>query len=172
MFTDHSIGTYIIRAALDWNIHHSSRARLEHTSFEPRSIWTYIIRAALDWNVHYSSRAKRKICFPELHGQQKARSYFANAQSDQGPRCLLPESLDTIKCINGEQRPTSDCTCAGWCESEPFAVCLKALFRLTRPNFDKCIDATCTSRSLYSNGNICCQEILLDCHNLMACSPP
>ena len=30
---------------------------------------------------------------------------LASAQSDQGLHCPLTESLDTIECINGEQRP-------------------------------------------------------------------
>ena len=31
-----------------------------------------------------------------------------HAQSDQGPRCPLPESLDTMGCINGGQRSGRD----------------------------------------------------------------
>ena len=36
-------------------------------------------------------------------GQRRARSACASAQSDQGLRCPLTESLDTIERINGEQ---------------------------------------------------------------------
>ena len=37
--------------------------------------------------------------------QKWPRSTCVSAQSDQGLRCLLGESLDTIECINGEQMP-------------------------------------------------------------------
>ena len=36
-------------------------------------------------------------------GQRRPRSACANAQSDQGLRRLLTESLDTIEYMNGEQ---------------------------------------------------------------------
>ena len=35
----------------------------------------------------------------------RPRSDRADAQSDQGHRCLLPESLDTKACISCEQTP-------------------------------------------------------------------
>ena len=38
-------------------------------------------------------------------GQRRPRSACASAQSDQGLRCPLTESLDTIECMNGEQMP-------------------------------------------------------------------
>ena len=37
----------------------------------------------------------------------KAQSRL-HAQSDQGLRCLLPKSLDTVECSNGEQMPGWD----------------------------------------------------------------
>ena len=40
--------------------------------------------------------------------QRGPRSAYASAQSDQGIPCPLTESLDTIECINGEQRPGWD----------------------------------------------------------------
>ena len=124
-FEPHSIGTYIIRAALD----------CEHTSFKTRSIGTYIIRAELDRNVHHSSRAKRKICFPGLYGQRKPRSDCADAQSDQGPRCSLPESLDTIKCINGEQRLGLDLVHAQDDVNQNLLRVLESIVSLDAPKF-------------------------------------
>ena len=41
-------------------------------------------------------------------GQQRPRSACAYAQSDQGLCCPLTESLDKIKCINGDQMPGCD----------------------------------------------------------------
>ena len=38
-------------------------------------------------------------------GQRRPRSDCASAQSAQGLHCPLTESLDTTKCMNGEQRP-------------------------------------------------------------------
>ena len=38
-------------------------------------------------------------------GQRRPRSACASAQSDQGLRCPLKDSLDTTKCINGEKCP-------------------------------------------------------------------
>ena len=38
-------------------------------------------------------------------GQRRPRSACASAQSDQGLHCPLTESLDTIECMNGEQKP-------------------------------------------------------------------
>ena len=49
-----------------------------------------------------------KMCLKGMRRQQRPRSDCADAQSDQGLCCLLPESLDTIECINGEQRPGWD----------------------------------------------------------------
>ena len=39
------------------------------------------------------------------HCQAKMCLQSESEQSDQCLRCPLPESLDTIECINGEQRP-------------------------------------------------------------------
>ena len=50
-------------------------------------------------------------------GQRRPRTDCASAQSDQGLRCPLKESLDIKECINGEQMPGSDFT-HGWDESE------------------------------------------------------
>ena len=41
-------------------------------------------------------------------GQRKPRSDCASTQSDLGLRCPLTESLDTLECINGEQRSGCD----------------------------------------------------------------
>ena len=49
--------------------------------------------------------------------QRMPRSACAFAQSDQGLRSPLTESLDTIECISGEQMPGSDFAHA-WNESE------------------------------------------------------
>ena len=38
-----------------------------------------------------------------IYEQRRSISARVSAQSDQGIRCPLTESLDTIKCINGEQ---------------------------------------------------------------------
>ena len=40
-----------------------------------------------------------------ISGQQRPRSACACAQSDQGLRCPLTESLDTTECFNEEQCP-------------------------------------------------------------------
>ena len=62
-------------------------------------------------------------------GQRRPRSACASAQTDQGLRCPLTESLDTTECINGEQIPG----CVGWL-SRIFAFCVwKTHFRLARP---------------------------------------
>ena len=45
------------------------------------------------------SRDKRKYAFGACADSE---------DPDQGLRCSLPESLDTIECINGEQRPGWD----------------------------------------------------------------
>ena len=47
-----------------------------------------------------------EMCLRSMHGQQ--RSNCMNAQFDQGLRCPQPESLDTMKCSNGEQRLSRD----------------------------------------------------------------
>ena len=44
-----------------------------------------------------------KMCIRRMQGQRRPRSYCADAQSDQGLRCPLPESLATTECVNGEQ---------------------------------------------------------------------
>ena len=41
-------------------------------------------------------------------GQQRPRSACASVQSDRGLHCPLTESLETIKCISGEQMPGWD----------------------------------------------------------------
>ena len=38
-------------------------------------------------------------------GQRRLRSACASSQADQGLHCRLTKSLDTTKCINGEQGP-------------------------------------------------------------------
>ena len=38
------------------------------------------------------------------------RSACTSTQSDQGLHCVLAELLDTIECINGEQRPGPSCS--------------------------------------------------------------
>ena len=68
-----------------------------------------IIWALLSENVSSS------IC-----GQRRPRSDCADAQSDQGIRCPLTESLDTKECMNGKQKPGLFCACAGWSESAHF----------------------------------------------------
>ena len=50
------------------------------------------------WAVSFEN-ASSGIC-----GQRRPRSDCASAQSDQGLRRPLTESLDTIACITGEQR--------------------------------------------------------------------
>ena len=56
-----------------------------------------------------------------------------SAQSDQGFYCSLKQSLNTIKCMNGEQRPERYlCASAGWCDCA-FCACAKTRFRLSQP---------------------------------------
>ena len=45
------------------------------------------------------------MCLRGMRRQRRPRSDCADAHSDQGFRCPLSESLATIRCINGEQRP-------------------------------------------------------------------
>ena len=52
----------------------------------------------------------------------------ADGQSDQGLHCLLTESLDTTKCMNGEQRNMVLCMCTGCSESEHFALVQRHIF--------------------------------------------
>ena len=44
----------------------------------------------------------------ELSRAKQNCAFGANVQSDLGCHCTLPESLDTIECINGDQRPKWD----------------------------------------------------------------
>ena len=46
-----------------------------------------------------------KIWLWVIRRQWRPRSDCADAQSDQGLHWLLTEPLDTIECLNGEQRP-------------------------------------------------------------------
>ena len=66
---------------------------------------------------------------------RRPRSVCASAQSDQGLRCPLIESLDTIKWINGEQVPGRDFALA-WYETKSvrFFACSMTHFRLAGPD--------------------------------------
>ena len=71
------------------------------------------------------------MCIRGMRGQQRPGSDCADAQSDQGLRCPLPESLNTKECIDGEQRP-------GWdlahVQDDPHILgMLKGFFCLMRP---------------------------------------
>ena len=57
--------------------------------------------------VTYVGRAIRKPS-SSLSWQRRPRSDCASAQSDQSLRCPLPESMNTIECINCQQRPGWD----------------------------------------------------------------
>ena len=48
------------------------------------------------------------MCILSTRGQRRPGSDCAIAQSDQGLRYPLPESLDAIECFRGEQRPGWD----------------------------------------------------------------
>ena len=48
------------------------------------------------------------MCLWGMRGQRRPRSDCADAQSDQGLRCPLPDLVNTIECINREQRPEKD----------------------------------------------------------------
>ena len=52
-----------------------------------------------------------------IRGQRRPRSACASAQYDQGLRCPLTDSLDTIECINVKQMPASEFAHA-WDESK------------------------------------------------------
>ena len=73
--------------------------------------------------------------FSSTYGQQRPRSACASAQSDQGLRCPLTESLVTIWCINGEGMPGWDFAQA-WDESASvhIAHARKHFFARRRPN--------------------------------------
>ena len=71
-----------------------------------------------DFALVFSMSNLHSFVFPVLHtavpcenvssgicGQRRPWSACAFAQSDQGLHCPLTESLDTIECMNGEQRP-------------------------------------------------------------------
>ena len=47
------------------------------------------------------------------HAKQKC-AFGTNVQSDQGLHCTLPVLLDTIECINVDQRPRRDKTLCMW----------------------------------------------------------
>ena len=53
----------------------------------------------------YTRAAPSKNMSSGICGQRRPRSACASAQADQGLHCLLTESLDTTKCMNGEQQP-------------------------------------------------------------------
>ena len=57
-------------------------------------------------NVNEPRQAKMSIRI--IRGQRRHRSDSADAQSDQSLHCPLTESLDTMDCINLEQRPGWD----------------------------------------------------------------
>ena len=49
---------------------------------------------------HTMQKGSSDIC-----RQQRPRPAYTSMQSDQGLHCSLTESLDTIDCMNGKQRP-------------------------------------------------------------------
>ena len=57
------------------------------------------------------------------------------AQTDQGLRCLLTETLDTTECINGEQMLGLDFTRALDESKSAFCACWKTPFRLVWPKW-------------------------------------
>ena len=56
-------------------------------------------------------RAKPKHVFQDMQTAKAQISLRASAQHDQDIRCPQTESLDTIKCFNGEQKLGWDCAC-------------------------------------------------------------
>ena len=68
-------------------------------------------------------------------GQRRLRSACASAQSNQRLHCPLTESVDTIKCINGEQKLGRVLAHAQneWCESEHFAYARRRFFAWRGP---------------------------------------
>ena len=62
-----------------------------------------------------------------LYGQQRASSDCAFAQSDQALCCPLTDSMDSIECINGEQR-------TGWSFAHAQDDLNLRIFCLTQPN--------------------------------------
>ena len=52
----------------------------------------------------FPSRAKQKYTF-RVCAESECPDHCASVQCDQDLYCLLPESLDTIECIHGEQLP-------------------------------------------------------------------
>ena len=55
------------------------------------------VACPLGWNILNTGRDMRKCVFGLM--------WTTNAQADQGLRCPLTESLETMTCINGEQMP-------------------------------------------------------------------
>ena len=73
-------------------------------------------------------RALQKVS-SGMRGQRRPRSACASAQADQGLRCLLTESLDTIESFNRKNTmPELDCACAGCCESAHFPQARRYIF--------------------------------------------
>ena len=70
-------------------------------------------RPVLQLDLYLMWAAPSENVYVAICGQQKLKSAWASAQSDQSLRCPLTELLDTIKSINGEQIPGCDCVCVG-----------------------------------------------------------
>ena len=80
--------------------------------------------------------APRENLFSGICGQRRPSSDCASAQSDQGLRYPLTESLSNTVWIDGEQITRMRlCACVGWIWICAFCPCLKTLFCLARPNW-------------------------------------
>ena len=87
---------------------------------------------ALNPTARYILAAPSENLSSDICGQRRPRSACAYAQSDQGLRCPLTESLDTIESINGEQMPRRDFA-RDASESVHFAHARRHLFAWRRP---------------------------------------
>ena len=63
------------------------------------------INQSANFHTYMLNWAMPRKCVFRACADSKGPGETAFMHSDQGLCCLLPESLDTIECINGEQRP-------------------------------------------------------------------
>ena len=83
--------------------------------------------------LHIPQLRQAKIYLQGMCRKWMPRSDCASVQCDQDLYCLLPESLDTIECIHGEQLPWWDWAWAGWCDSSNFAHAQRQFFAWHSP---------------------------------------
>ena len=100
--------------------------------------------------------------------QRRPRSACTSVQSDQGLLVLQPESLDTIECINVEQKPWRSCLYARWRESAHFTHAQRHFFTwpgLNKGHGEECHDkkykwaVLCGENNSYQTIHMKCQVL-------------